>query len=439
MVFIALVILAIILYIGDFKVSAMLVFFFFITQGFNLVPEEETKFLFISKGMDYAFLIMAGIVLLDSVFIKNYLKPDNMTKFLLPMGIFLIICIAYNKFALGLGFSEILRTSRFLFFWLLWLIFRSLNVEQLNNLLKGLFYVSLLTSTLFILQLFDIEVLNEITLSSKTSVFGMTLTRFYNHPDMLHFFVFFAILCNPLKGILKWLTMFIPAIALMCAFHRSLTGSFFIALIIGYVVQLPRLQQIKVFSVAGFVIFAAVIFGSFNFVNSRTFKDIQNVMAGNFVDTESVDISKMQEGTFTFRIAHLVERNLYLQQHPKSMIIGAGLMTEDSKMTQTMFDFNIGLVEELSGQTVQLDTGDISYSLLFLRFGYLGTVLFLLPFVAFMFFFYKYRNDKLALASFMYLTLTIGVSFFSSNLVIPTTLIMPMIAYHIVQKSEKEF
>jgi hypothetical protein len=103
-----------------------------------------------------------------------------------------------------------------------------------------------------------------------------------------------------------------------------------------------------------------------------------------------------------------------------------------------MFDFKIGLIEELSGATVQLDTGDISYSILFLRLGYLGSFLYLLLFVYLMVFFYKKRDNRYAFFSFLYLILTIGVSFFSANLLDPVTFLMPLISYHIVKKTDNE-
>ncbi|MDR0686786.1 MAG: hypothetical protein LBF79_04965 [Dysgonamonadaceae bacterium] len=437
MIFIALVIMAIVLHVFGYKMSAMFLFFFFITSGFNLVPEEVTRFIFISKGIDFAFLIMLGILIIDSIFIKDFMKPDSMTKFLLPLAIFLVVCMAYSKFVLGISLSEIIRSSRYLFFWAAWFIFRNLNHEQLNNLLKGLFIITLFTSILYILQLFfETDILNK-TFVSKAELFGMKLRRYYNHPDMLYFFTFFAIYCNPWKGGLRVLTIFITVLALVLAFHRNLTGFFLIAIGIVWLIRLPRLKRITVLTVSGSLLLMATVFFGYRFVHSRTYTDIKNVLAGNFMDIDTDLSSVMQEGTFTFRMAHLLERTIYLQEHPRAMIIGAGLMTEDSKKTQSLFGFNVGLAGDATGETVQLDSADISYSVLSIRFGYLGTFVILLPIIVLMVFFYKRRGNNLAVASFSYLVLVFGSSFFSGNLMQPITFLMPVVAYHIVCKEKK--
>jgi hypothetical protein len=434
MVFIAIVITAIILYVRDFKISALFLFFFFVTSGFNLLPEEVTKFTFFSKGMDYAFLILIGIVGIEMIFGKGFLRPDNFTKYLILLGSFLLICMAYSKFALGLETAGIIRTSRYLFFWIAWFVFRSLEKEQLEMLLKFLFYATVVCALLYIFQIFLGEsILNE-GLVTKAKFLGMKFERYYNHPDMLYFFAFMAIFHNPLKGVLKVVTASILVAALLGAFHRSLTGFFFISLFLGYLFLLPRLKRMRIMMVTAIIMVGVLVFYGYKFVHSRTYTDVKNVISGNFLDV-NIDITEMQESTFTFRMAHLLERNMYLQEHPRAMIIGAGLIPEDSKKIQSMFDFDIGLAEEITGQTVQVDTGDISYSMLLIRFGYLGTALILAPIFVMLIFFYKHKENKYALFALSHLVLVLGVSFFSANLANPVTFLMPMIAYHIVNKS----
>jgi hypothetical protein len=160
-------------------------------------------------------------------------------------------------------------------------------------------------------------------------------------------------------------------------------------------------------------------------------------MSGNVTDLD-INLGDLKESTFSFRIAHFLERNQYILDHPKAMLMGAGLMTEDSKTTGSMFDFDIGLVEELSGSTVQLDTGDISYSFLILRFGYLGAILNLALFIYLMVYFYKNRENKYGFFGFLFFVLTFVVSFFASNFSYPMTFLLPLITYNIIKKTKVE-
>ncbi|GHT69709.1 hypothetical protein AGMMS50239_36930 [Bacteroidia bacterium] len=395
-----------------------------------------TQLAFFSKGMDYAIIMLFLIVVIDALCIKGYLKFDRLIYLYLLFCLFLVVCVFYSKFGIGVGWAEIIRTCRYHFLWVAYLVFRNLSKTQLESLLKYLFLITVICSVLYLFQIIlETSILNE-TEKGTANLFGMKIPRYYNQPDMLHFFVFIAIYYNPFKGIVKYITTAILVIALLAAFHRSLAGSFFVAVVLGYILQLPRLQRVKVLlGVSVFLVFF-IVFAGYKFVQSRTYIDVQRVASGNVADAE-IDLEDLYASTFTFRIIHLIERNQYLLDNPKAMLVGAGLMTEDSKMTFSMFDFDVGLVEELSGQTNQLDTGDISYSILLLRYGYLGTFLNLVLFIYLIVFFYKKRENKYGFLSFLYFILSIGISFFSANLVMPITFVLPLITYCIINKTKE--
>jgi hypothetical protein len=419
---------------------ALTMFFFFVTSGFDLIPEEVTKFGFFSKGMDYALIMLAFIVAFECVCdYQSFLRKDFLTKYLLFLGLFLIACIAYSKVILHFEFAGIIRTCRFLFFWLAWFVFRKVDKQRLEQLMTLLFYVTVVCSVLYLLQLFFEEsILNEGAVA-KAKLFGMIFPRYYNHPAMLYFFVYIAIFRSPAKGLLQPITAAIMIIALLAAFHRSLIGFFFIALFLGLVLRLPRLQRIKVLAVGAVLVGTFVVFEGYRFVKSRTFTDIQHFMSGNLAEIETeIDIEELQQSTFTFRMAHLVERNMYLLEHPKAMLIGAGLIPEDAKGTSKMFNFDIGLTDDMSGKAVQVDTGDIAYSMFLIRFGYLGTALIMLPLILLTVYFYRHKDNPLGLQSFTYMVLVFGVSFFSANLSHPYTFLLPMLSYHIINQTQEE-
>ena len=437
MIFFTLIIIAIGLYIWGYKTPALLIFFFLMTSGFNLIPEEFMENKLFSKGMDYAILTIVGMIIIDSFCIKNYLKPDKLLWLILIFYVFLAFCILYNRYVVGVSWKEIVRTARYNILWMAYLVFRNFSQEQLLKLLKYLFFVTVVCSALFLLQIIlDEHILNE-TVRYEIYLLGMKIPRYYNQPDMLPIFAFMAIYFNPCKGPMKIVTAAILICALLGAFHRSLFFAFILSISAGYIIRLPRVKRgVVLISTAVLCLFFIVFFG-YKFANSRTVKDVSVVTSGNVgaIDVKDIDIEELQKSTFTFRIAHFIERNQYLLDHPKAMLFGAGLMTEDSKITGSMFDFDIGLIEELSGKTAQLDTPDISYSILIMRYGYLGTLLVFSMFVYFMIYFYKNRKDSVGVFSFAYLVTTIFVSFFSYTLTQPISFLMPLITYNLIQKN----
>jgi hypothetical protein len=437
MVFIIIVLAAIILYIREYKTPALILLIFLLTSGFNLIHDEVFDTGFISKGSDYAFFILLGIVSVDILCIKKYLAPDAFRKYLLMFAVFVVVCVLYNRFVIHLGWTEIIRTTRYLFFWLTYFVFRNMERIQLERILKCLFFVAVFLSVLFLLQ----QVVRKNILVETTTVnmklWGMDVIRFYNQPDMLHFFTFMALYLNPCKGITKRITTLLLVLALCGAFHRSLIGFFIIAIAIGYILRLSRVKRIKIMTVSSALLLLVIVFAGYKFARSTTYTDLRSVAGGDFANI-NLDLSDMSGSTFTYRLAHLFERNQYLWEHPESMIFGAGLFTEDSKKIEKFFDFKIGLIEELTGNVIQTDTTDISYSFLLLSFGYVGTFLNLLLFVYLMIFFYKKRENKYGFFSFLYLILTFGVSFFSANLIHPIIFLLPLISYQIIQKTESE-
>jgi len=437
-IFIAIVLFAIVLYIRGHKISALFLFFFLLTSGFNLVPEKTTHLAFFSKGMDYAIIMLFVVVTIDVFCIKDYLKPNRLIYLYLLFCSFLVACVFYSKFVVGVGWTEIIRTVRYNFLWVIYLVFRNLSKAQLENLLKYLFIITVFCSVLYLLQIvLDQTILNE-TGKSSVELFGMKIPRFYNQPDMLYFFTFMAIYYNPFKGMMKYVTTAILVIALLAAFHRSLISSFFVAIALGYILQLPRLQRIKILSIASVFLVFFVAFAGYRFVHSRTYIDVQRVVSGNVVDAD-IDLEDLYASTFTFRILHLLERNQYLLDNPRAMFLGAGLMTEDDKMTYNLFNFDIGLTDELTGGTTQLDTGDISYSILLMRYGYLGTLLNLVLYGFLVVYFYRNRKNPNGFFPFFYFIVVIVLTFFSQILVLPATFILPLITYNLVQKSKLEY
>ena len=406
-----------------------------------MIPEELLTNGFFSKGTDYAILIVVGMVIIDSIYIKNYLKPDKLIWLILIFYAFLGLCIIYNKFVIGTSWKEIIRTVRYNVLWIAYFVFRNLSKEQLLNLMKSLFLTTVVCATLYILQIFLNETILNEGMKIYANVFGMKIPRFYNQPDMLQIFTFMAIYFNPYKGITKITTTTILVIALLGAFHRSLFIAFILAISIGYIIRLPRARRIATLTSIAIIGFIFIVFWGYKFANSRTIKDIAIVTSGNVAEygTLDIDIEDLQKSTFTFRIAHFLERNQYLLDHPISMIFGAGLMTEDSNLTNLMFDFKIGLSETNLGKTMQLDTPDISYSILIMRYGYFGTVIVLSLYIFLMIYFYKNRNNPVGLFSFVYFTVVIVGTFFSNILTQPVSFLLPLITYNIIQKSKSEY
>ena len=440
MLLVLIVIVAVVLYILEYKISAFVLFFFFLTSGFNLIPEEYMDIGIISKGGDFAFFILLGIVVIDSLCRKKYLKVDDFVKYLIVFGSFLAVCMIYSKWVIGLGWSEILRTCRYQFFWIAYFVFRSMEKKQLETILKILYTVVVIISIFYLLQIvFNTPILNEAG-KNYFRMGNLRIPRFYNQPDMLQFFVLIAIYRNPYKNVLKWITTCILVLALVGAFHRSLTGLFVLILLLGYIVRLSQTRRIVFMSILGFIVICGISIAGAKLMQSRTYTDLQSISQGNFTAVEEeIDIEALHQSTFTFRLALLYERTKYVSERPVAMVLGAGLIPEDSELIDKMFNFQIGLPDELTGKATQIESGDISYSSLILRLGFIGTALYLMLWIYLTVFFYKNRENNLGLVSFLYSVLAILVALFSGSLLFPVNYLLLLVSYVIIRQTKYRY
>jgi len=437
-IFIILVISAIGSYIWGYKIPALVVFFFFLTSGFNLIPEKLMTLGFISKGSDFAFIILLVAVIIDSIFIKGYLKRDRFVAFLLLFTAILLACIVWSKWRIGLSWSDIIRASRYQFFWIAYFLFRNMEKTQLEKLLKWLFNITVFISILYLLQIvFNQTILNEVEIM-QARLFGIKVPRYYNQPDLIQFCTLMAIFYNPHKGIWRIVTTSLLVMALLGAFHRSMFGFFIVSLLLGVFLKLPYLRKIQYLFLLLIALFIGTFFAGLRIMDTRTFSDLQKISQGSYAEVEDFDVEDFFQGaTFTFRLAILYERNQYLWENPSTIPLGAGLMPEDSPQTK-MLDFKIGLIDKVTGRAVQVDCGDISYASMIFRIGYLGTAFYLMLLIYLTVFFYKKRNHRYGLVSFLFMIFSFGVSLFSSNLLLPATYLLPLISYCIIQKTEQE-
>lgn len=80
-------------------------------------------------------------------------------------------------------------------------------------------------------------------------------------------------------------------------------------------------------------------------------------------------------GNFSFRLLHASERLRYVVNDPIYFIRGIGFVAEANYHQDA---FSIGLWDESRGRYSQLDTGDIAWSLFFIRLGIVGTLIYLI-------------------------------------------------------------
>lgn len=174
---------------------------------------------------------------------------------------------------------------------------------------------------------------------------------------------------------------------------------------------------------------------------------------GNILDTKiaqdiigSVDIEpedfvpgELGEATFTFRVLHFLERLYYASESWVTMLFGLGFMSEGSDYTMNSFDFIVGLENEDTGFVNQVDTSDIAWSIFVIRFGIIGTILYLIYYFTLINFFNKkYKAETLAKVAFSVLGVIFITSFTSVQIVSMEFISLILLVYVLLKRKEIE-
>ena len=415
--FILLLIIAIVLYISDKKIISSIIFFFFLFDSFQLIPEEWVGL----KTLDLAIIYICVLFIYGLFQYDNYI-PINKT--ILAISLFLgFICfeMLLSHYYYSIGWGEIIRTGRQHILLLSYFVFRKVNRQELDIILKVLFIIVIFESFLFTIQMFTgIGILNGKEVYAKVG----SLYRFYNISLMHYFFVFYAIFYNPFKGFWKHITMLIVVITIFFPMHRSLDMTFVVLLILGILWKKKVFNSAKKIAITCSCFFLLLIVAS-AYISVRTMEDINKVAAGDFQVFE--DIQASSEATFLFRVGHFYERYTTVLENTVSKWFGLGFMTEGSSYTENHFDFIIGL-DSKEGGIEQVNTPDISWSILIIRYGIVGTLLFIIFYFYFVGYYVQYRNKStINMVMVLYLLLIFSNSLTSDLLYKMNMLIFPLI------------
>jgi O-antigen ligase len=437
MIFFLILFIAVFLYLIGKYFSSLLLFFFFLSNGFQIIPLDlfQTP-IDINKPIDFALLYVL-ILFPYAIFKvpKTVLKGRIAKSIFLFLG-FVLVCVFVNGFLWDISWDEIIRTSRYFFIILSYFLFVKLPVHTINKIFRVLFVIILMQSVLFILQILLGRVLLTGYIGELVYMEEIGFKRFRNLIPLLPYFVFYALFKNPYKRAKKSISICLTILGLLLSMFRGMVISLSLTALFGSYLYSGRKGIVKTIVIALICLmpFTGILLARFE--TSNTINDVKLVLSGSDVyKNYSVSDNATRDATLLFRFAHFHERLLYVLEKPSSMLFGVGLMTEDSQTTQKL-NFQIGLKNNYG--ITQLDTGDIAWSSLIVRFGIVGTIVYLIFFYALLSFFWKRRKTKEYLHSLLYLFYLLLTSIITTDLV-NVWIFAPMIFLNIIQAENNKF
>ncbi len=439
MIFIPLLIYAFIAFSRGNVVNSLLVFFFFLTNGFQLIPQElfDTG-LVINKALDFAiiYIVVINVYLL---FTNKYLYKSNtiVIRWLYAFALFYCVVIYVNIYIYNVPVSSVIKNSRYYLLLPVIFIFKYLYPDEIDRLKLILFRISIILSFIFILQvIFSVQILTG-HVGGTMDLAGMKIIRFYNIPILTYYFLFYSIFSNPFEGKWKYISQTIIILSFILPMHRGFLASFFVLLLYGiYVTQKTPGRFLK----TSLVISVLLLPLSGLIIDRFSTKVNTNDITELFVQGISGYDREMSETqTMYFRFAHTLERLVYVYEDPDKTyaLCGLGLWTDDDEAGLQKFDFVTGYVFKEDYENLHIFfTNDIAWSVFITQIGLVGMFFYLGFYCSFTWFFFKRRKNITALINLLVLLLFIFTSISSVEILTVMGFVMCMMDY--VKLSEEK-
>ena len=416
------------------KELSLFTFFGFLTGGFQLIPDAVFAFPVSVKPTDYAILYLFGVIAIEYFSGKRKELIAVLPKFTLIFLSFIAAAAAVSVFIHRIPIIEVVKNTRQYFLLLTPILYYTLTKDELERVVKTLFNMTLFLSILYILQpIFDTQLLQGFSTEGKTSFMGIfKIARFYNTPTYLYFFFFFALYNTELSKGKKMMSLVLMTLPIFLCMHRSLLMAFIMVIFFNYFrAAIKKIYPILIVLLVALIPFLGTIQGDI-----LETKIAQDIIGSVEVDPEDFVPGELGDATFTFRVIHFLERLYYASENWLTMLFGLGLMSEGSDYTINNFDFIVGLENKETGFVDQVDTSDIAWSLFVIRFGIIGTVIYLIYYFMMMKFFDKLRSDYRAKSVFSAMAVIFIISFTSVEILSMELISIFLLVYVLIKKRE---
>ena len=438
MIFLPLFAWGIIEYLRGKRLYPILIFFFFLTDGFQLVP----TFLFdtglgLNKSGDLAVLYILTLFLINIIIYKKEAIrcEDRILKWLGVFLIYLGVIWLVNIYVYHVPFTSIFKTNRSFFLLFAFFVFSKLDSDVIIEIKKKLFIISIFLSVVFIIQVFTSTKLLTGYVGGLMSLGNITMYRYYNLPIINYYFLFYSLFANPYHGLKKTFSQVVLVGAFLLPMHRGFIVGFFLLFLLGiFIAQRSSSKAFRNLLIFGFLLlpFSGLILDRFSGSDSL---DIRSLISGEVELDNRVLIA--DNGTMFYRAAHVIERTLLISSDPVYQFFGLGFWTDDDPYARNKFELYVGSIQDEDYEhPLIFFTNDIAWSVFFIRLGFAGTIIYIIFYFFFLKFFYKRKKEALGLVNFLVLLLFILTSITSVEIITIWSMTLTMLDYYLLRKAD---
>lgn len=369
MIIIYLTFLLLIFYYYGKRNHSLVLFFMMaiITGGFGVLDAET--------GLQKTDLLLIPTVLISiNEYSRNkhffQVKKDALGKCIILILLFLTLEFLFSVL---LGIETPIwafKVVRVQFLLLLYFYFRGLNSDIWQRFFKLVLFFSIVQGILFYLQVVGITGILANSVDSNAED-----VRYANYPMLTSFFIVYYLLKKDISIWIRLAMLLFWGIMIVLSQSRGpilgVMGAFAM-----YCVVLRSKKSIG-YMLVGIVLYVFIVNPLIKTRDmserASTKDDIAMIISSNAEELSGVKTG--QVGTIAFRIGMLAERWIYLKDNPEYLLFGVGCIHEQSPANR--FHFFLGTHnEKFFYRRCMIESGDIAWVPLLLRYGIVGVFIF---------------------------------------------------------------
>lgn len=430
-----LVVICIIEFVKKNYFRSLMIFFFLLLDGFQVLPLGFLTWGFFSgASSDAALLAFLAIFIIRSPnWFNKRIKNNKVGKAILLFTYFLLANILYGLIVKRYAFVDVFRGGRNYLFLLSFFMFLEVPLNVIMKVVKVLTFITFIQSILYILQIITGQPI--LAGGDKNYLMqDLDYTRFYNTPKLLNFALMVCLFWFPFGSFLKKYRLLFIGVIMLAFFgplHRGYIISFFLAIMLYALLFNSYIKKVFYISfVGGF----AIAISTIDIVRKRFSGVIEQMsFLSDIYSNKAIEASN----NFSYRINHLMERIIYINTHSFGWLFGIGVL-DDKAPEAINLPFQYGIADPISGAIQKIYTPDIVWSLLFLTLGYVGTILYLNVYAKIL---WDYSRNSVSIeiskVIFVLILLEFFTTFTSSSLIEPDFFMPILILVVIIEKREE--
>ena len=418
---------AIYLYLSGRAWLAVVLLFFLMTTGFQLIPVQWMVMpsMGVTKSYDWALLFTGAIIFMKPRIFAWFFVWKRF-RILAVYCLFLLVLLIYSIFIKEIEVSVAVRVFRNFAFFITLLLFLPLQLADFEKIWRLVIYATSIASLLYCLQLpLHTGLLNKVISDLDVDSAEGTISRYYNVPVLVFpvlFFLFFPKYTFPIR--FRNIQLAINLLAMLLTQHRNLL----IAALICFFVYLIMTNRVRLGRAVIYCIFSIGVVIAVDEITSKRLSkgldDLENPSLNRqVVEFHTVALSDLS--TTEFRKLLFMERLRFVLKDETRSVFGIGLITDDSKKARTL-RFYIGIPDE-DGNISQVANVDIVWAGMLLQLGIAGSLLFIFLHFFLVKAFFSQKSDPYMQTGILYIISLFITSLYGSAISMPYTMSMTML------------